>query len=205
MIKNNYKVLQELLKHCMYLALAGALIGAFHTYDLYISILLCIICIFLFVVKLKQKNRQKWVYIIGMLLSAGCGIFVENMGIKNHYWEYHNLSNNRTFPYWLPFAWALAFIFVYRVESCIIQIKKIKSLNSKLLVALYVSFFFPAFGEMISIYMGVWTYNWPMQVLGVPLYALILLPVFHMIINTTLYIICKKGNIQDNVFSSTKF
>ncbi len=193
------KLIIELLK----LSLAGIFIGVFHSFDLVISILLSIVSFVIFLRKIAEQGKQKWVYISGMILSAIMGILVESWGIANDHWTYHDLSGNRTFPYWLPFAWILAFVFLYSVEKKIITIQKIKSFKTKLLIVFAVSLFLPAIGEVITIYLHVWTYHWPMKVLGVPIYALLGLPFFHMIVNTVLMFICKQYNISNPVFSLT--
>ena len=62
---------------------------------------------------------------------------------------------------------------------------------------------FPAFGEMITIKLGVWTYYVPYQLFGVPFFAILVLPIVHICINLTLFKICKKRNIEDIVFNSS--
>jgi len=203
-IGSMFKLFSKIFFELSKLSFVGVLIGFYHSYDFIISIILSVGCLGVFIKILLQKSAQKWVYIVGMFLSAIMGILVEIWGIENNHWKYHDLDAGRTFPYWLPFAWMFAFIFIYRLERTVITIQRVDSLKTKFLIVLLISTFFPAVGEMITIYLNVWTYYWPNKVLGVPLYALLLLPAFHMGVSTLLIIICQKFNIQDPVFSISK-
>ena len=73
-------------------------------------------------------------------------------------------------------------------------------MSNKLIIAFWLSLFVPAFGEVITINLGVWTYYWPYQVFGVPLYAFICLVFVHMLVYGILSFVCKKWKIKDNVF-----
>lgn len=137
-----------------------------------------------------------------MVITGCCGVIAEKWGISNSYWEYHNLEGERDFPYWLPFAWALSFAFIYRVERTIIEIHNIKSFKSKLILASLIAITFPVIGEIITINLGVWTYNWPAQVFGVPVYAILSLVFLHTAINLLMVLICKKMKIKDPVLSA---
>ena len=123
----------------------------------------------------------------------------ENWGVSNNYWEYHEVS--KELPLWLPFAWMLAFYFLYRIESRLIAFLKNKTISNKLIIAFWLSLLVPAFGEVITINLGVWTYYWPYQIFGVPLYAFICLVFVHMLVYGILSFICKKWKINDIVFT----
>ena len=133
-----------------------------------------------------------------MILTGFGGILGENWGVHNNYWKYHEVS--RELPLWLPFAWMLAFYFLYSIESRMITFLKNKTMSNKLIIAFWLSLFVPAFGEVITINLGVWTYYWPYQVFGVPLYAFICLVFVHMLVYGILSFICKKWKIKDIVF-----
>jgi hypothetical protein len=163
--------------------------------------LLMVYLIYTLMRKFKENDEEKWIYLIGVILTSILGVVCENWGISNQYWSYHNLDNNREFPYWLPIAWALAFTYIYRIEKEIILIKNITSTTSKILLALIISMVFPTIGEIVVINLGVWTYHWPLQFLGVPLLAILLLMIFHTGINFLLMAICKQWNVKDVVFS----
>ena len=68
------------------------------------------------------------------------------------------------------------------------------------MIAFWVSLIVPALGEMITIYLGVWTYYWEYQILGVPLLALACLVTFHMSIYLVLAVLCRSFKIKDPVF-----
>ena len=185
------------------LLIIGFIIGYFHKYDFLLLVLLFCIFIYRFYKDTKNTYEKNKIYILlaGTLISGFLGVCAEIWGIENGYWVYYDLSNNRQFPYWLPLAWGLTFMFFYRFEENILEIVKINTLKTKLIMLVVLSAILPTFGEIITIYLGVWTYTWPYQIFGVPLLAIFLLVVFHTSIFFTFTFICKKFNIQNKVFN----
>ena len=199
MITNKKKFFIEILKGILKLVVAGLFIGYLKEYDFCIAVILAakiLHNIYKDIVKPIQKN---WVLLIGMLLTCFGGIVGENWGVSNEYWAYHAVE--RTLPLWLPFAWMYAFYFLYKLELKLIPLLKNQHQKNKVLLALLLALMLPAFGEVITIYLGVWTYYWPYQLLGVPLYAFICLVFVHMLVYTILHIVCKKYKIEDVVFN----
>jgi hypothetical protein len=78
---------------------------------------------------------------------------------------------------------------------------KNKTIKNKVIIAFWLSLIIPAFGEIITINLGVWTYYWPYQIFGVPIYAFVCLVFVHMLVYFILSSICKKWKINDIVFS----
>lgn len=199
MITNKKKFLAELLKGIAKLIVAGVFIGYLKEYDLIIALILVAKLthnVYKDIIKPKNKN---WLLLIGMLLTCFGGIVGETWGVANSYWEYHEVS--RELPLWLPFAWMYAFYFLYKLELKLIPLLKNKSQKNKIILALILALILPAFGEVITIQLGVWTYYWPYQLFGVPLYAFICLVFVHMLVYTILHYICKKHNIKDLVYN----
>ena len=199
MIANKNKFFKEILKGILKLVIAGILIGYLKEYDLIIATILVAKIghnIYKEIYKVKKKN---WLLIAGMLLTCFGGIVGEIWGVSNGYWEYHAVS--RELPLWLPFAWMYAFYFLYKLERNLIPLLKNQSQKNKIVLAIILALILPAFGEVITIYLGVWTYYWPYQFLGVPLYAFICLVFVHMFVYSTLHLICKKYTIEDIVFN----
>lgn len=198
------ELILRLLRAFLSLSIAGCLIGFLYPHDL----LLATILFFLLFFRIYQESNgdlsssKTKILLIGTFLSGSFGSLVEIWGISNFYWEYHNLSDDKTFPYWLPFAWALTFSFFYKLERDILKIVKFYSLKEKIIFISFVSALFPTFGEIITINLGVWTYSWSYQILGVPLLAILLLMLFHVGIFLFLMIYCKKNKINDVVFYS---
>ena len=95
----------------------------------------------------------------------------------------------------------LAFDYLYKVERKLIPFLSNPSQKNKILLAILLSLILPAFGEMITIYLGVWTYYWPYQLLGVPLYAFLCLVFVHMLVYVLMNTICKRYKIEDIVFT----
>ena len=199
MIINYNNFLLEILKAFIKLCIAGLLIGLLKSYDLIIALILLIKIIHVVYKNVIISKIKNWILLYGMSLTGLAGMIGENWGVSNAYWEYHKVS--RELPLWLPFAWMLAFYFLYSIESRLIPYLKYKTIKNKLIIAFWLSLLVPAFGEIITINLGVWTYYWPYQVFGVPLYAFMCLVFVHMIVYGILAFICKKKNINDVVFT----
>ena len=197
---NNYKgFLIEILKAIIKLCIAGFLIGFLKSYDAIIAIILFLKILHIIYKNIIIASTKNWILLIGMIVTGFGGIVGENWGVSNNYWEYHEVS--KELPLWLPFAWMLAFYFLYSIESKLIAFLKNKTISNKLIIAFWLSLLVPAFGEVITINLGVWTYYWPYQIFGVPLYAFICLVFVHMLVYGILSFICKKWKINDIVFS----
>ena len=169
-------------------------------YDLVIALLLFIKVIHnIYKEIIKPKNNKNWLLLVGMLLTGFGGIVGETWGVQNGFWEYHQVA--RALPLWLPFAWMLAFHYLYKLERNLIPLLLHQTQKNKIILAIILALILPAFGEVITIYLGVWTYYWPFQLLGVPLYAFICLVFVHMLVYTILHLVCKKYKIDDVVFN----
>jgi len=192
----------RILRAFISLLIAGSIVGLFHTYDTQLAGFLLIISVISFILTNRKKlnPHRKFVLIAGMVLTGILGIIVELWGITNEYWTYHDLADNRYFARWLPFAWMLAFVFLYRIAEFFIDHFRMTSLKSKLLVEIILATILPTFGEIITINLGVWTYYWGYQFFGVPLLAILLLTIFHTGIFLLLTLVCRKGMINDTVF-----
>jgi len=198
-ITNSKAFLTEILKALVKLTIAGFLIGFLKQYDLILAILLVLKIMHVIYKNIVKSTAKNWILLIGMLLTGFGGILGEFWGVSNQYWEYHEVS--RDLPLWLPFAWMLAFYFLYRIESGLIPYLKNKNIKNKLIIAFWLSLIIPAFGEIITINLGVWTYYWPYQIFGVPIYAFACLVFVHMLVYIILSSICKKWKINDIVFT----
>ena len=196
----NYKgFLIEILKAIIKLYIAGFLIGFLKSYDAIIAIILFLKILHVIYKNIITAETKNWILLIGMIVTGFGGMVGENWGVGNNYWEYHEVS--KELPLWLPFAWMLAFYFLYSIESRLIAFLKNKTISNKLIIAFWLSLLVPAFGEVITINLGVWTYYWPYQIFGVPLYAFICLVFVHMLVYGILSFICKKWKINDIVFT----
>ncbi|WP_245189399.1 hypothetical protein [Lunatimonas salinarum] len=190
-----------LLANLLKLAVAGAFIGLMHTHDLLVALILALYAALSIGKKYVSGAQDRFVYLTGFLISAVLGVLCELWGIHFEHWQYHDLPATREFPYWLPFAWGLAFTYIYKIEKELIGSLQLNSLNGKILLALVVAMVFPTIGEMITIYLGVWTYQWPYQIIGVPLLAIFLLMVFHTGVNFIMSVTCRRMDWHDPVFN----
>jgi len=186
------------------ITIAGLAIGYLHAYDFLLGMLLLTRILVLIYTDYIKSSSKNWILLAGMLLTGTLGVLVEIWGVSNGYWEYHDLTNNRQLPYWLPLAWMYAFRFIYKLERQVIAILNLKKLQHKTYLAIFITAVLPVFGEVITINLGVWTYSWPYQFLGVPLYAIICLVVLHMGINFLLSLVVRKKKIYDPVFINEK-
>lgn len=199
MIEDKSKFWKEIIKATVKITAAGILIGYLHEYDTIVAIIL-LLKILHSLYDLGFKNGQKnWIVPIGMIITGIVGIGSEHIGVTYNHWEYHDVGNN--LPNWLLFAWMLSFSFIYKIEKGIFESLANKSIKNKIIWAMIIAFIFPAFGELITIYLGVWTYYIPYQFLGIPLIIYFGLPALHLLINASIFLINKKYNIQDPVFS----
>jgi hypothetical protein len=199
LIINKKKFFIEILKGILKLIVAGLFIGYLKEYDFWIAVILAAKILHNIYKDIVQPIQKNWLLLIGMLFTCCGGIVGETWGVSNEYWEYHAVQ--RTLPLWLPFAWMYAFYFLYKLELKLIPLLKNQHQKNKVLLALLLALILPAFGEILTIYLGVWTYYWPYQLFGIPLYALICLVFVHMFVYTILHVICKKYKIKDVVFN----
>jgi hypothetical protein len=200
LINNKKEFFKEVLKAIIKLIIAGVLIGVLKEYDSVIAVLLVLkIMHNMYKEIIKPKENKNWLLLIGMLLTGFGGVVGETWGVANGYWEYHQVT--RALPLWLPFAWMLAFHYLYKLERNLVPLLKNQTQKNKIILAIILALILPAFGEVITIYLGVWTYYWPYQILGVPLYAFICLVFVHMLVYSILHFVCKKYKIEDIVFN----
>lgn len=199
-----FKLSSILLQPILSLLFIGFVIGQFHQYDIFLLGFLILIFTYRFYKEIKI-NPYKYkipILLIGTLISSFFGVLAEIWGIENGYWLYHDLSENRQFPYWLPLAWGLTFMFFYRLEERILKEVNINSFKVKLYLVVFLSAFLPTWGEIITINLGVWTYTWPLQLFGVPLLAIFLLVIFHTVIFLLFTYYCKKLDIHNPIFNN---
>tara|TARA_R110002126_G_scaffold258482_1_gene401442 strand:- start:5720 stop:6322 length:603 start_codon:yes stop_codon:yes gene_type:complete len=200
LIANTKLFFKEILKALMKLIIAGVFIGFLKQYDIAIAgILILKIIHNVYTEIIKPKKNKNWLLLAGMLLTGFGGVVGETWGVANGYWEYHEVP--RAIPMWVPFAWMLAFHYLYKVERNLIPLLKNQTQKNKIVLAIILALILPAFGEVITIELGVWTYYWPYQIFGVPLYAFLCLLFVHMLVYTILHFICKKYKIEDIVFN----
>jgi len=188
-------------KNFLKLTLAGLLIGFLYPQDAWVAVFLAAYLAFTLVKKWKLAASDRYIFLTGSLLSGFLGVCCELWGIHFGYWEYHDLGPDKSFPYWLPFAWALAFTFIYQIEKDLFRATGTANISGKLILTILVAMIFPTYGEIITINLGVWTYSWPYQILGVPLLAILLLVIFHTGLNFLMVLCCRYFGWKNEVFN----
>lgn len=196
MISKQKALIKVILNALVKITIGGLFIGFFKTYDGVIALVLGLKVLHnIYKEVIRPSYNKNWGVLIGILLTGFSGILAEIWGVYNNYWEYHGVSSS--LPLWLPFAWMLAFYNLYKIERDIVNLLNYHSLKQKLILTIIISAVLPTYGEIITIQLGVWTYNWPLQFLGVPLLAVFCLVFVHTLIMYCLSLICKKFSIDD--------
>jgi len=135
LITNKKLFLKETLKALLKLIIAGILIGVLKEYDAIIAGILVLKIIHnVYKEIIQPKTNKNWLLLIGMLLTGFGGIIGETWGVANGYWEYHEVT--RELPLWLPFAWMLAFHYLYKLERTLIPLLKEKTQKNKVFLAI---------------------------------------------------------------------
>lgn len=179
--------LKVITRAFLMLTLAGVFIGIMHENDLFITIFLSFFLIYLLI---QNKNYQsqsilnKRFFWLGIFLTITFGSFTEIWGIHYQLWQYHDLDNFREFPLWLPLAWGLSFLFIFRFKNrlCVIFNIPTNKIWPLFKLNIAISLIFPTLGEMVAIKLNVWHYNLPYQVFGVPVIAIFFLTYIHAFI-----------------------
>jgi hypothetical protein len=192
------KISVEIAKFLFKLCLAALFIGVFKSYDLIIAILLTAVLIYDFKVNIFKKNKAQWLLFIGVIITGVIGLSAEFWGVSNGYWAYHDIEGD--FPLWLPMAWMLSFRALYHFEKRLFLAVPNLTMQTKWGVTFLVAFTIPALGEMITIALGVWTYNWPYQILGIPVIVFFLLTILHLFVFQLLRQLSQKYEWDDIVF-----
>ena len=142
MITKKKQFLTEILKALIKLIIAGILIGILKKHDAIIAgILILKIMHNVYKEVIQPKTNKSWLLIIGMILTGFGGIVGETWGVTNGYWEYHEVT--KKLPLWLPFAWMLAFHYLYKLERNLIPTltnktqKKLKIIGKNILEKSY--------------------------------------------------------------------
>ena len=150
--------------------------------------------------------RRSWSVHFGLLLTGVLstllmGWAAEIWGTSNGYWAYHAEGYDHRVPPWVPPAWGLAYVILYRCEQRLVASGTwFDSLGKKLLVAGLVSLTLPVLGEIIAINLGVWTYAWPYQLWGVPILAIGLLLLLHGAVFVALFTVAHQRRLSDPLF-----
>ena len=190
----------EVAKASAKLVVAGFIIGLLHRHDGIIAGILISYIAWKWRSELMPKGKLHAILFSGMVCTGILGSLAELWGIHHGHWVYHDLSEGRSFPYWLPLAWALSFYYMYRLERTLLA-DQTPPLFIKFSIFLLVALIFPVIGEIVTIALGVWDYRWPYQFCGVPLIAMVYLIGLHMSVNAIFMLLCYIFHIHDPVFA----
>lgn len=200
----NQKTYKELIYIISMLFMASSIISYFKSYHYAIGIFFLALIIISLIRTYKKKNLEKsifWLSLFGISFTAIMGLIVEIWGTSNGYWTYFDIPKHIHVPFWVPFAWGLAYKAIYRVEQTLLQYFD-SPLQKWLFCVILPAMILPVLGEIFVIYFGTWNYSWQPQYLGMPLIAVILLCLFHVCIFLTMGKICQIYSIKDPVYSA---
>lgn len=185
------------------LLLMASIISYFKSYHYYLGVLLLVLILIYLILSYKKVGINKsvfWLSAFGIFFTSITGFIVEKWGTYNGFWIYLGIPKNIEIPFWVPFAWGLAYKVLYRAERILIQYFS-SPIKKWIFCVMLPASVIPVIGEVFVIYFGTWKYTWQPQYLGMPLIAIVLLCLFHLSIVITMCKICQKFSIYDPVYS----
>lgn len=192
----------ELVRTGVYVVAGGLLVGLFYPYPKTVALILSAVLLGqLMRMKFAAPNVNFPILCLATLITLLCGWIVELWGTSNHYWTYHGLADGHQLPSWVPLAWALAYVILYRAESRLMLVIGHRHKYAKYAVVCLVSCLFPVLGEVVAIHLGVWTYTWPYQLVGVPVLAILLLMVLHLGVFFTVQTLVQRRGLSDPLYN----
>ncbi len=178
---------------------AGFLLGALHKHQWVLFTILVTVGTLKVYRKMLLNKTDALCDITGFGLTALLGTSCELWGTYNHYWTYHDIPAYQLIPVWIPVAWGFTYFAFHLFEKCIYQISSRHQIN--LLAIALTTFILPTVGEYIPIYMGVWTYHWPYQFMGVPLLASLGIWAVHIVVFMMMGRLNQKYQLNNAVYN----
>jgi len=175
--------LVALLKFCI----GGVIIGWFHYYPNLLALIL-----FGFVLRRYLKDASNPIFvekklkiILGIIFSFTLGAFSEWLGTEHGWWIYHYFADATIkVPPWVPFAWVIVYQIFFGLEEkwlCKLDHQK------RWFAILSLFLILPSIGEMIAMNMGTWHYTYQPQFLMMPVQAVLLIALVHLVLYFLVY------------------
>lgn len=186
------------------LFLAASIISYFKYSHYSIGLFFITLITFSLIRSYRKKNIEKsifWLSTFGVFFTLIMGLLAEIWGTSNGYWTYLGIPKNINIPFWVPFAWGLAYKALYRIELTLLQYFT-SPFQKWIFCVVLPAIILPVVGEVFVIYFGTWIYTWQPQFFGMPPLAVILLGVFHVCIFFIMCKICQLFSINDPVYGS---
>lgn len=168
------------------LLFAGWVLGALHKVQWVLLAVLLAVGFLRLYRKFSYDPLGATAHLTGFLITLVLGTSCELWGTYNQYWTYHDIPAYQLIPVWIPVAWGFTYFAFHLFEKYVCEFTT-RPQTSLLAIAL-TSLILPTVGEYIPIYMGVWTYHWPYQLMGVPVLASLGIWAVH----TTVFLIMRK-------------
>lgn len=183
---------------------ASSLISYFKYYHYYIGSFFIFLILLSIYRNYKNKELDRAVFkltIFGILFTGILGLIVEIWGTSFGHWTYLGVPENTPIPFWVPFAWGLAYKSLYRVEKSLLPYFDTPA-KKWFYAVILPAMILPTIGEIFVINFGTWVYHWHPQYLGMPPLAIFLLVVFHVGIFLAMCKICQIYSIKDPVYNA---
>ena len=175
------------------------MLGALHK-NQWILFTLLIIIGFLWIYRKLLRNKTDAICeITGFLLTTLLGTSCELWGTYNQYWTYHDIPSYQLIPVWIPVAWGFTYFAFHLFEKCLCQFTN--NDKRRLFTIALTSLVLPTVGEYIPIDMGVWTYHWPYQFMGVPLLASLGIWAVHIVVFMMMSQLNKKYQFNNKIYN----
>ena len=187
------------------LLFAATIISIFKSHHYGIGVFFIFLIIFSFYRSYKKNKEDMpvfWLSVFGLIFTLIGGTLAEIWGTSYGYWTYLNLPDHTTIPFWVPFAWGLAYKSLYRLERALLDYFKFDTLAKRWIYCVVLpAIILPVIGEAFVIYYETWVYSWQPQFMGIPVLAVVLLGLFHVSVFLTMCKICQIYSIKDPVYS----
>ena len=116
-----------------------------------------------------------------LLLAVGVSSYqAELWGTTKGYWAYAHVQDGATVPLWVPLAWMHASVLLHNMSAQLNWNGRMQGSGPR--VWFLFAMAFPFLGESICVASGVWVYNWPFKVIGVPVFVPVLWAGSHVVL-----------------------
>ncbi len=181
------------------LLFAGFMLGALHKQQWILFTLLVVIGCLHIRRRFLHNKSNAICELTGFILTTILGTSCELWGTYNEYWTYHDIPSYQLVPAWIPVAWGFTYFAFHLFESCVFQLTTRR--RHSLMAIAFTSLILPTVGEYIPIYMGVWTYHWPYQLMGVPLLASLGIWAVHLVVFVTMNKLNQKYHFNTTTYT----
>ncbi len=157
---------------------AGLVMATYRHQELLAAILAVLLAAYVVRTGVKSRAARPALEQAFVIVTTGViGYLTESWGTMLGHWTYHDLPPGQHVPLWVPLAWSAAGELLHQIEKALPPtLSPLKRIGAAYALGMAL----PLFGESLCVAFGVWTYAWPVQILGIPLAALALISYAHL-------------------------